>query len=177
MHPVRRAALQLTVLLAALAFAPVAPASTATPLTPLTPRALNLVPQVSIRGVMLGMTPDQVVAKLGKPDESLQRKHPILGKTRILRFGLLKVVFDGVTATSAAVTMTTTSRRERTAAGVGVGSRETVVRQRVAGVKCLKEYGYRHCFVGIQKAGRVVTDFSLSTARRVTRISLSRVID
>ncbi len=175
MQPVRRAALQFALLLAALTTIPAA--ALAATAAPPTPRTLNLVPQVSIHGVMLGMTPDQVIAKLGKPDESLQRKHPILGKTRILRFGLLRIVFDGVKATSAAVTMTTSSRRERTANGVGVGSMESVVRQRVPGVKCLKEYGYRHCFVGIQKAGQVVTDFSLSTARRVTRISLSRVID
>ncbi|HEY5142710.1 MAG TPA: hypothetical protein VII98_04360 [Solirubrobacteraceae bacterium] len=143
----------------------------------LTPRVLRLIPQVSIRGVALGMTPAQVQAVLGRPDARVKGKQPGIGATLTLTFGLVTVRFDGVQSSAEAVTITTTSHRERTARGVGVGSSEATVRQRVAGARCLEEFGYRHCVVGVQKAGQIVTDFSIGGAGRVTRISLARMLD
>jgi len=141
------------------------------------PHVLRLVPQVSIHGVELGMTPAQVQGKLGHPDATHKGRQPGIGATMTLTFGLTTVRFAGTKPSSQAVTITTTSRRERTARGVGVGSSEAVVHQRVPGAKCLVEYGYRHCVVGTQKPGQIITDFSIGDSGRVTRISLARVLD
>ena len=172
MQHVRRALLPLLALLALPATATADAAGTR-----VTTRALRLIPQVSIRGVSLGMTPAQTEAVLGRPDARHKGRQPGIGATLTLTFGLVTVRFDGVKPSSEAVTITTTSRKERTARGVGVGSSEAIVRQRVPGVKCLEEYGYRHCVVGVQKAGQVVTDFSIGGSGRVTRISLARMLD
>jgi hypothetical protein len=166
---VRRVLVQLVVLLALPAGARAAGPS-------LSPRVLRLIPQVSIRGVVLGMTPAEVEAKLGRPDATHKGRQPAIGPTMTLTFGLVTVRFSGLRASAQAVTITTTSRRERTARGVGVGSTEATVRERVAGARCLVEYGYRHCVVGVEKKGQIVTDFSLGADRRVTRISLARVL-
>jgi len=170
MLPVRRALLPTLILLAMPSAALAAGPS-------LTPRALRLIPQVSIRGVSLGMTPAQVEAVLGRPDARHKGRQPGIGATLTLKFGLVTVRFNGVQPSSEAVTITTTSRRERTARGVGVGSSEAIVRQRVPGAKCLEEFGYRHCVVGVQKPGQIVTDFSIGGTGRVTRISLARMLD
>jgi hypothetical protein len=169
MRAVRRLLVQLAALLALPAVAQAAGPSE-------TPRVLKLVPQVSIHGVSLGMTPAEVEARLGHPDATQKGRQPAIGPVMTLTFGLVTVRFSGIKPSSEAVNITTTSRAERTARGAGVGSTEATVRSRVPAVHCLKEYGYRHCIVGVEKKGQIITDFSLGSAGRVTRISLARVL-
>jgi hypothetical protein len=73
--------------------------------------------------------------------------------------------------------MSTTSKKERTSKGVGVGSTEASVKKNVPKVKCVTEFGTRHCHVGEFLAGKVVTDFFISKKHRVKRVVIGRVID
>ena len=62
-------------------------------------------------------------------------------------------MFDGVGPGRTVLSVTSTSKGDRTAAGVGVGSREPEVQRLVRGVRCATRYGYRSCMVGGGKAG------------------------
>jgi hypothetical protein len=140
-------------------------------------RPPRIVPQVSIRGIQVGMTGDQVRRAAGRPDAVSTRSHPVLGRTRVWRYGRATVTFDGTRSAALVVSISTTSRADRTAKGAGIGSTEATVRSTVAGVRCLTELGYRHCVVGRWAAGQIVTDFSIGSSGRVTRVLLGRVID
>lgn len=136
-----------------------------------------LVVQRSIAGVRLDMTEAQVRARLGEPSATRTVPAEILGTYRELRYGLTRIsVFDG--EDRRVFSITTTSRRERTAAGIGVRSRERFVREKVRGVRCATEFGVRACTVGRLEPGRTVTTFRIDRSTgRVTRVSLGRVID
>lgn len=136
-----------------------------------------IVVQGSIRGVALGMTPSEVRARLGPPASTRVEMSPIVGKIRIWRYHGLRVSFDSVRAGRTVLSVSSTSRRDRTAAGVGVDSSEADVKRLVRSVRCMTRYGYRSCIVGSLRPGRVVTDFSISGAQKVSRVTLSRVVD
>lgn len=137
-----------------------------------------VIPQMSIRGIQLGMDSVRVNELLGaKPDSATTEAHPIVERTKTVTWGGLRVVYDGVKSGARVISVSTTSRLDRTIRGVGVGSIEATVRKRVAGVSCKTEYGYRRCSIGKKLAGEAVTDFSISRKGRVSRISLSRVVD
>lgn len=136
-----------------------------------------IVVQASVRGVALGMTPTEVRDALGAPSASAVSPNPIIGKVRIWRFPGLRIMFDGVGPGRTVLAVTSTSRGDRTAAGVGVGSREADVQRLVRGVRCATRFGYRSCTVGGGKPGQITTDFSISGAGKVSRVTLSRVVD
>ena len=136
-----------------------------------------IVVQASIRGVALGMTPAEVREELGGPKSSVVTPNPIIGKVRIWRYAGLRIMFDGVGRGRTVLSVTSTSKGDRTAAGIGVGSRELEVQQLVRGVRCATRYGYRSCMLGGDKAGQITTDFSISGSGKVTRVTLSRVVD
>lgn len=136
-----------------------------------------LVPQASLRGVRVGMSYAQVRAKLGRPGSDRATTHPILGQTRTLTYGQMTVTIDGRADTSLVTALLTVSRYDRTSSGLGVGSTEAQLRAGLKGLKCETSLGYRTCRLGILRAGRLVTDFSISRAGKVKRISLGRVLD
>lgn len=137
-----------------------------------------VVPQTSIRAIQLGMGHERVLELMGRrPDAVTTQAHPIVERTKTVTWGGLRVVYDGVKSGARVISVSTTSRRDRTTRGAGVGSTEEVVRLRVAGVSCRTEYGYRRCSIGKPRAGNAVTDFAISRKKRVTRITLSRVLD
>ena len=135
------------------------------------------VPQGSIRGVKVGMTYAQVLDKLGQPGSNRATTHPILGQTRTLGYGQLTVTIDGRAGTSLVTSVMTVSRSDRTSSGLGVGSTEKQLRAGLKGLKCETSLGYRTCRLGVLRAGRLVTDFSISRGGKVKRISLGRVLD
>ncbi len=149
----------------------------ATAVAPATAARPPMVPQASIRGIALGMTPADVRTRLGAPAASGVSPNPIIGKVRIWRYSGLRIVFDGVKAGRTVLSVTTTSRGDRTAADVGIGSTEADVQRLVAGVRCATRYGYRSCMIGAGKPGQVVTDFAISRAGKVGRVALSTVVD
>jgi len=167
MFPVRRSILTALITASAIAFfASAAPA-----------RIQSLVPQQSLRGLKIGMVASQVRAVAGAPSSNKVVSHPLLGKTRRMRFGKVEVTFRGTSGNAPVVNLSTTSRSERTSGGIGVGSSEKQLATKLVGERCLTELGYRHCYLGKWTPGFVVTDFSVSKSGRVTRITLGLVID
>ena len=138
------------------------------------PAFAALIPQRSLAGIELGMSEKEVRAAKGEPDEVTHPKHPIVGRSTVLRYGLTEVtLFEQ----SGVVNITTTSRRE-TYRGTGVGSTERALRRAVRGERCDTAYGHRTCHVGRFEPGRKVTTWFISRKTgKVRRISLGRVID
>jgi hypothetical protein len=136
-----------------------------------------IVPQESIKGVKLDMTVGDVRALLGSPDRFRTVHNDFTGRAREWRYGLTIVTFDGTAADAKVMAVTTRSRTEKTAEGVGVRSRKSTVRSMVPDVRCLVEFNYDHCFVGRWRIGEVVTDFSIDSRGRVARVTLGRILD
>ena len=132
----------------------------------------RIVVQQGIAGLRLGMTQAQVKAKVGLPGK-VERGRNEIGRYTTYRYRTYAVTFFG----GADVTqLDTLSPRERTAAGIGVGSTKAQVAAKVPGVKCLEEYGYDHCYVGTWTPGATISDFSIRSGR-VSRVSIGYVID
>jgi hypothetical protein len=132
----------------------------------------KIVPQRSIAGVRLGMTKAQVRATLGAPRRAIHGSNEF-GSFTQFRYRGLRVTFQGdVRVTDVFTTRTT----ERTARGIGVGSTESQVKAKVAGVRCRTESGFRHCFVGRFLPGRRITDFRIKSGR-VSSVDVGFVID
>ena len=131
-----------------------------------------IVPQQGIGGARLGMTQQAVKAALGAPS-AVRRGSNEIGSYVTFTYPSLQVTFfGGPNATS----IVTRSARQRTADGVGVGSTVAEVTTSVPGVKCVKESGYHHCFVGTWQPGHKISDFSIALGR-VTRVTVGYVID
>lgn len=133
--------------------------------------------QRGIAGVNLGMTPDAAREVAGAPSKFATRTNPIIGKVREWRWGLTIATFDGTGADAKVISVTTTSKLQRTSADIGVGSTKKAVRSKVPDVRCLVEFSYDHCFVGRYAVGRVVTDFAIDRRGKVSRVVVGRVID
>jgi len=132
----------------------------------------TIVPQKGIAGVRLGMSQAKVRSVLGKPASTKHGSNDF-GVYTTFRYSRLAITFQGNTA---ATSMSTTRRSEKTATGVGVGSTEARVRSGVKGVTCKTEFGSRHCYLGAFLIGRRVTDFLIKNGR-VTRVNVGRVLD
>ena len=136
----------------------------------------KIVPQHGIAGAELGMTQEQVRRVLGTPDQITHLHNDFSGTTNVVyRYGLTSVTFAG--AGLGVTTIDTTSRRQRTARGVGVGSTRASVRSRVKGATCRTDSGSSHCYVGSFTAGHKITDFILSGKGRVKRVTVGIVMD
>jgi hypothetical protein len=133
----------------------------------------TIVPQKGMAGARLGMTQTQVKGVLGEPLRVVTGSNDFGSYTQFRYPHRVTVTFQG----DAAVTSVETAGRfERTAAGIGVGSTETQLKAGVAGVRCVTEFGFRHCYVGRFEPGRRVTDFVIR-AGKVTRVTVGFVID
>lgn len=137
----------------------------------------RIVPQQGMKGVRLGMTVAQVQDRLGEPSRSEVVDNEIIGRVRELRYGLTVMSFSGATDDSELNTISTTSRTERLANGIGIGSTRAAVDRKVARTRCAVEFGLDHCYIGSFRPGRTVTDFHISKAGRVKRIVVGLVID
>ena len=127
-----------------------------------------------IAGVRLNNTKAEVRAALGKPRRVIHGMNDFGAFTRFRYTGRIDVIFQsGNRGTS----VTTRGLGDRTARGVGVGSRERTVKRRTPGVKCETFIGgIRSCHTGTFGAGTRVTDFRIRN-NRVTRVTVARVID
>jgi hypothetical protein len=128
----------------------------------------RLVVQRGIAGVKIDMNKKQVRAILGKPKAVIHGQNAS-GSFLEYRYRLLYVDFQN----SGPVSSVSTSReKERTVNGVGVGSTQSKVLQKVRGSKCVNGL----CTVGTPKPGKIVTTFYMRNGR-VALISVGRVID
>ncbi|MDQ3739560.1 MAG: hypothetical protein M3389_01330 [Actinomycetota bacterium] len=136
----------------------------------------TIVPQRGMLGVELGDTVREVRSKLGAPDGIRFQRNEILGRQRLYFYGRTLVAFDGDARNARVIHMSTRSRRERLANGVGVGSTKEEVMRRVASVRCPVDETW-HCYIGRFEPGRRVTDFRFGRRGRVSSITVGRVID
>ena len=132
----------------------------------------RIVVQKGIAGVHLGMARAKVIALLGQPPKTRSGSN-VFGRWTELVYPRATVSFQSGRRVTG---IRTTSRRERTARGVGPGSTEAQVRARVAGIRCRSEGTFRHCFVGRFLPGKVVTDFQIRRGR-VASVLIGYVLD
>jgi hypothetical protein len=132
----------------------------------------SIVLQQGIAGIKLQMTKAQVRAKLGRPVRTVNGRNDF-GRYTTLYYPRVTVSFQGSAKVSS---MRTTSRFERTAASVGVGSTEATVKAQVLHVACKTEAGSRLCAVGKFLPGHTVTAFALKHGR-VTSVVVGIVLD
>ncbi|MTD43120.1 hypothetical protein GKE82_02060 [Conexibacter sp. W3-3-2] len=143
-----------------------------------TPAGADLVVQQSLAGISPGMTRAQVEAVLGAPQRVTTRPDDIMGSYDELRYGLTTVSISGGEEGSV-FSISTTSKKQRTSSGVGVGTTEKTLRRKVRGLRCSTYAGrFRICMVGRLTPGQTVTDFRIGkTSKKVVSIQLGLVID
>ena len=126
-----------------------------------------------ISGVRLTNSQAEVRAALGKPRRVIRDRN-IFGPTLTFRYrGGITVFFQGRRNVTAVFL---TGRGDRTRRGVGVGSSERAVRNRVPGVRCDSISGTRSCHTNEFAPGQRVTDFRIRNGK-VVRVSVGFVID
>jgi hypothetical protein len=133
----------------------------------------RIVPQRGIDGLTLSMTKAQVRNELGPPARIKTGRNEF-GPYAIWLYRRVEATFQ---SGNRATALQTTSRRERTASGVGVGSTAAQVRAGVGGVHCETTAAGGHCYVGSFTPGKRVTDFFLGANGRVIRVVVGFVID
>jgi hypothetical protein len=141
------------------------------------PASAAIVPQRGIDGIRLGMTVHQVRTARGAPDAVIFSRHPIIGRTRIYKYGLTYATFECTCPSAKVLSIRTASRRERTSRGIGIGSPRAAVAAKVPTVRCRVEFGLDHCYVGRFVAGKRVTDFRIGRSGRVVSVVVGFVID
>ena len=125
-----------------------------------------------IAGVNLGMSQAEVRAKLGQSPKVVHGKNEFGSYTEFRYRGYVVDFQDNGTVTS----VITTLSRERTPAGIGVGSLWSQVRAKVPHVRCEGLPLLGDCHVGPLLPGRKVTDFFLR-AGKVNRVVVGIVLD
>lgn len=127
-----------------------------------------------IAGARLNNTQAEVRAALGKPGRIVNGRNDF-GPFRVFRYkGGLSVTFQGKRNVTS---VTTKGLGDRTIRGVGVGSTEQQVENRVRGITCETfPGGFRSCHTGDFGAGTRVTDFAIRNGK-VRRVTVGFVID
>ena len=113
-------------------------------------------------GVSLGNTMKQVRHQLGRPNEVDHR-----GGTTAWSYTWRGLVIDF--RTNRVHDLSTLSKLQRTASGVGVGSSETAVMRLVPGVHCSPDSQGAECIVA---SGHVLTDFHVTSRRGLVQYVL-----
>ena len=125
-----------------------------------------------IGGARIGNTKAQVRAALGKPRKVIKRDGEF-GRTTTFHYrGGLRVIFLDGSVTLAG----TTGLGDRTNRGIGVGSTEQAVKDKVPGVACATFEGTRLCQRGAQQPGERGTIFFIENGK-VTRVDVAVLID
>lgn len=126
----------------------------------------------AVSGARLGNSKSEVRTALGEPRRVINRDG-LFGPTTTFRYrGGLRVIFLGNRVTLAG----TTGKGDRTNRGVGVGSSERAVKDKVPGVTCETFEGTRICSRGAEQPGERGTFFFLRGGR-VTRAEVAILID
>jgi len=128
--------------------------------------------KTGIAGVNVGMSKDQVVNQVGKPDKTVKKRQTgninwLYGK----KGKKLKVTMSGGTVFA----VSTANSKQRTSEGVGVGSTKKQVLKRVPGAYCNKiEKGRFMCRDAQPVNGTTLTAFQLSD-KRVYQVAVSKI--
>jgi hypothetical protein len=132
----------------------------------------TVVVQESIAGVKIGMTAAQVRAQLGKPKKVGYRPDQIQGSIKVYDYGLTDVYLSRG-AEGQVFHVVTTSRKQRTKEGLGVGSTRAAIKRGYSKARCFE----RICAIGDAPAGEAVTTFYFTAAGKVRMISLATLND
>ena len=119
--------------------------------------------------------------KLGRPG-SVTRRSDFAGPYSVWRYPGrgLRVTFRSTGSCRGVAAIATNRGNERTAAGIGVGSRRTTLRARLRGERCRTfrvPEPVRSCTLGTFLPGRAVTDFRFDSRLRVGSVLVGLVID
>jgi len=125
-----------------------------------------------IAGVRLQMTQAQVRSKLGRPEKVVHAKNEFGPYTEFRYRGYVVDFQNNGRLTS----IVTTLAREKTPAGVGVGSTWAQVRRKVPHLLCEGSSLLGDCHVGQLLPGRTVTDFFFKLGK-VSRVLVGIVVD
>ncbi len=126
----------------------------------------------AVSGARLNNTKAEVRAALGKPRKVIKRMSEFGPTTEFRYRGGLRVVFLSGRVTLAG----TTGLGDRTNRGVGVGSSERAVKNRVPGVSCETFEQTRICSRGAEQPGERGTFFFIRHGR-VVRAEVAILID
>jgi hypothetical protein len=126
----------------------------------------------AISGARLGNTRSEVRAALGTPRRVINDEGEFGPTTEFRYRGGLRVHF----LSGRVVLVRTTGLGDRTNRGVGVGSTERAVRNRVPDVTCQTTSGIRFCSRGAEQPGDRGTFFFIEDGR-VTRADVVFVVD
>jgi hypothetical protein len=136
------------------------------------PASATIVINRGIARVNLGTSEAAVRAKLGRPKTIVYGKNEFGSYTEFRYGGFIVVFQNNGTVTSVVTTLV----RERTPAGIGVGSSWSQVRARVPHVRCEGAPLLGDCHVGDLLPGRKVTDFFVKRGK-VDRVVVAIVLD
>ena len=125
-----------------------------------------------IAGVVLGMSQASARSKLGTPLDVVHAKNEF-GPYTELRYRGYVVDLQGNERVTSIVT---TLAKEKTPAGVGVGSLWSQVRAKVPHVRCEGSATLGDCHVGRLLPGKTVTDFFIRNGK-VSRVVVGIVLD
>lgn len=125
-----------------------------------------------IAGVVLGMSQAAARAKLGKPVIVVHGKNDFGPYTELRYHGYVVDLQGNDRVTS----IVTTLVREKTPAGIGVGSSWSQVRAKVPHVRCEGTATLGDCHVGRLLPGKTVTDFFIRDGK-VSRVVVGVVLD
>jgi len=145
------------------------------------PAGARIVPGTGMAGVAIGDCEASVRGKLGRPG-SVTRRSDFAGPSSNWRYSKrgLRVTFRSGASCQAVTAISTDRGFERTAEGIGKGSRRTTLRARLRGERC-RTYRVpepvRSCTLGAFRPGRVVTDFRIDSRARVSSVLVGIVID
>jgi len=128
-----------------------------------------IVPQKSIDALTLGMTPEAVRARFGRPQRTERSSesetgHPIkswLYTRRGIEAEFRRVKGQRLTLAG----LSTTSSRLRTSGGARVGSSASALRARLSGLDCGDVQDQRWCTIGSGRLGSRQTIFVLRNGR------------
>ena len=138
----------------------------------------RIVPNSSIHGLRLGASYSSVISRLGPPGRVRTGFDGVLGATRTVSWGGLTIVFSAAASSTGLIAegISTTSRRERTSRGIGVGSSFNQLRRSFPGLRCWRN-SPRGCTLVRPQGGRPYTEFWLNSRGRVVEVSISRWTD
>jgi hypothetical protein len=125
-----------------------------------------------IAGVVLGVGQPAVRAKLGRPLHVMHSKNEFGSYTEFRYSGYVVDFQSNVTVTAVVTPLT----REKTPAGVGVGSSWSQVHAKVPHVRCQGAPTLGDCHVGDFLPGKTVTDFVFRHGK-VSRVLVGIVLD
>lgn len=132
----------------------------------------EIIPDVGMKGIKIDHRKKTVIRKLGEPNR-IEKGVNDFGKWQLLHYPRkFKVTLQD----KVVVQLRTSSRGERTATDVGVGSTKREVKDGLPGVTCERTVGILSCHTGNFEPGEVMTVFDFKRGK-VKLVTVARLLD